>query len=459
MRTVRANLILCLLLCVIHLPVIAQLQPVYSFQQDDTVLRKNYYDQTIKKKELLLASVGKEYAKDYKAIYDDQFKEIGGFWKSSRAVTSPGIYNYLQSVVQNIISVNPELKGTDARIVFTRDWWPNAVSMGDGSVAINAGLFIFMSSEAELAFIICHELAHYYLGHTPEKIKKYVETINSDAYQAELKRIAKTTYGAGGQLEAFAKSTAFGSHRHSRESEAAADKQAYLFLKRTGYDIGAIRSALEMLDRIDDTSVYKPLNLAQVFNTKEYPFRKKWIEKESAIFAQVNDNSSFTAQEKDSLKTHPDCTKRIALLADSINAATGGKKFMVNENLFSQLKKDLFLEITEECYRAKNLSRNLYYSLLLLQAEENKDIAVYSIARCLNDLFDKQKNHKLGTAVDTESKSFPEDYNLLLRMLERIRLDEMAGLNYAFCNEHAAVMKDFPGFDKELIKAKKSKDQ
>ena len=437
------------------LPLAARLQPVYSFQKDDTLLRKKYFEQTSKKRELILASVGKEHAKDYKEIYEDQFKEIGGLWQSTRPVTSPEAHNYLQSVVQKIIAANPELKGTDARIVFTRDWWPNAVSMGDGSIAINAGLFVFMSNEAELAFVICHELSHYYLEHTPKKIKKYVETITSDEYQAELKRIIKTTYGAGKQLEEFAKSAAFGSHRHSREFEAAADKQGYLFLKNTGYDAGAIRTTLELLDRIDDTSLYKPLNLEQVLNTAEFPFRKKWIQKESAIFAQVEDNSSLTAKEKDSLKTHPDCTKRIALLADSINAAGTGKKFQVNEKQFNQLKKDLFLEVAEECYRSKNLGRNLYYNLLLLQAGENKEIAVYSIARCLNELFDKQKEHKIGITVDTESKGAPGDYNLLLRMLNRIRLDEIASLNKAFCNAHVAEMKEVTGFEKEFTKAKK----
>jgi hypothetical protein len=438
---------------------IARLQPVYTFHKDDTLLRKKYFEQTAKKKELVLASVGKEHAKEYKDIYEDQFEEIGGLWKSTRPVTSPEAHNYLQSVVQKIIAANPELKGTDARIVFTRDWWPNAVSMGDGSIAINAGLFVFMSNEAELAFVICHELSHYYLEHTPKKIKKYIETVTSDEYQAELKRISKTTYGAGKQLEEFARSAAFGSHRHSREFESAADKQGYLFLKNTGYDLTAIRTTLEMLDRIDDTSLYQPLNLSQVLNLAEYPFRKKWIQKESAIFAQVEDNSSLTDKEKDSLKTHPDCTKRIALLTDEINAAGAGKSFQVNEKLFNQLKKDLFLEVNEECYGNKRLGRNLYYSLSLLQAGESKELAVYSVARCFNELYEKQREHKLGNTVDTEAKGYSEDYNLLLRMLSRLRLEEIAALNSAFCNEYAAIMKDFPGFEKELIKAKKSKEQ
>jgi len=440
------------------MPFAVQSQSVYSFQKDDTVLRKNYYDQSVKKKELLLASAAKEKAKEYKNIYEQQFEAIDELWKSSRPVTSPEAHAYLQSIVKKIIAANPELKETDARVVFTRDWWPNAVSMGDGTIAINAGLVIYMNNEAELVFVLCHELSHYYLEHTQKAIRKYVETVSSDAYQSELRRLSKTTYGANKQLEELAKSMAFNSRRHSRDNEAAADRQAFLFMKKTGYDCGAIKTCLELLDKVDDSLLHKPLDIQQAFNFTEYPFKKKWIQKESAIFSQVDDNSSLSKKEKDSLKTHPDCARRILLLIDSIQS-TPGKKFLVNEKLFNQLKEDFFPEITEECYRERNLSRNLYYSLLLLEAQDNTSGAIYSIARCLNQLFDYQKNHKLGLTVEIEDKGYPEDYNLLLRMLSRLRLEEIASLNYYFCSHRLPEMKDYPGFEEEMNKARKRKEE
>lgn len=307
--------------------------------------------------------------------------------------------------------------------------------------------------------MLCHELAHYYLEHTPKSIKKYVETINSDEYQKELKRLSKTVYGVNQQLEKFARSLAFDSRRHNRDNEAAADRQAFLFMKKTGYDCGAIKTSLELLDKVDDSSLFKPLELQQLLNLPDYPFKKKWIQDESSIFSQVEDNSSLSKKEKDSLKTHPDCNKRISLLIESIGMTEPGKKFIAGENTFNQLKKDFFLEIMEECYREKKLSRNLYYSLLLLQSQENTPVAVYSVARCLNRIFEMQKDHKLGLTVDTEHKAHPADYNLLLRMLSRMRLEELARLNYSFCNKHLAAMKDYPGFEEEMNKSGKIKEQ
>ena len=183
------------------LPSPAQLNTGYSFQQDDKNLKHNYYEQSAKKKTSFLGNVQKEYAADYKKIYEEQFKEIASLWQSDRSVTSPVEHQYLQSIVEKIIIVNPELKNTDARIIFSRDYWPNAYSMGDGTIAINAGLLVFLDNEAELVFVLCHELAHYYLQHTPLAIRKYVETVNSESFQKELKRIAKTEFGVNRRLQ------------------------------------------------------------------------------------------------------------------------------------------------------------------------------------------------------------------------------------------------------------------
>jgi Zn-dependent protease with chaperone function len=456
----KKNYLLFFLACFIYFPGLAQLQPVYSFQKDDTVLKKSYFEQSIRKKDLLLASLNTQYAKDYKEIYDDQFKEIGSLLQSTRSVTAPKAHNYLQSILQKIITANPELKETDVRVIFSRDWWPNAYSLGEGTITINAGLMIFLDNEAQLVFVLCHELAHYYLQHTPKAIKKYVETIHSESFKNEIKRLSKEEYRVNQQLGVLIKSLAFDSRQHSRSNEAEADLQAFNFMKKTGYDCSAIKTGLELLDKIDDSSLYKHLDAEQVFNFSEYPFKKKWIQKESAIFSQLDENDSpLSLAEKDSLKTHPDCSKRILLLTDSLEkVGSAGKKFLVDEKIFNELKKDFVVEIIEQCYRNDNLSRNLYYSLLLLQGNENVPMAVYSVTRCLNDIYENQKNHKLGLMIDLENKVYPGDYNLLLRMLSRLRLEEIATLNYYFCKQYYEQMKDYSGFIEEMKRIQKIKN-
>ena len=436
----------------------AKSQDAYSFWKDDIALRKKFYDESMQKKHSTLAALSKQYAKDYKEIYDHQFGEIEDLWNSTRPVTFPEVHNYLQTIVKKIIAANPELQSTDARVVFTRDDWPNAVSMGDGSIVINGGLVIFLNNEAELAFVICHELSHYYLDHTNKSIKRIVDLYNSEAFTKEVKRLSKQEYGAGKEFDELMKKMAFGSRRHSRENEAEADRQAFLFMKNTGYDCNAIVSCLQILDQVDDSSIYKPLLAEASFNFDEYPFKKKWIQKESVLFGAMSDASPVTQKERDSLKTHPDCSIRILQLQDAIKKMPAGKNFLVDEKFFYRLKKDFFPEITEQEFRNDNLTRNLYNSLLMLQNGDHTSLAVYSIVRDLNILFQKQKDHKLGN-IEKETRSYPADYNLLLRMVDRLKLDEIAAINNYFCKKYESQMEGYDGFAEEKRTAQKNFSQ
>ena len=270
------SFILCLLSV---LSISAHSQGSYSFWKDDTLLRRRFLDESRQKKQALINSASGQYAKDYKEVYGLEFEGIEDMWKGTGVVTAPEVNKYLQAIVKKIVAANPELRNTDARIVFTRDDLPNAASMGDGSIAINGGLLIFLNNEAELAFIICHEMSHYYLDHTNKSIKKLVELYNSDEFKKEVKRISKQEYGAGKELNELVKKMMFGTRRHTRENEAEADRQAFHFLKNTGYDMNGIISCLQVLDEIDDSLIHKPFVPEATFNFDEYPFKRKWIQK------------------------------------------------------------------------------------------------------------------------------------------------------------------------------------
>lgn len=433
----------------------AQLKPVYHFQVDDSLQKKEYYAQGSEQQKKLIGSLSKEYREDFKYIYEGRFELVSELFKGTKTVTDRKAHQYLQQVLKDITDVNPELKALTIRLLFSRDSWPNAYSIGEGTLVVNAGLFVYLENEAQLVYIICHELAHLCLDHSNKRIKQNVETLNSEVFKKEIKRISKQEYNAGRQLDSLVKNISYGFLRHNRESEEEADRYAFRFMKKTNYDCKAIISCLQLLDKADDSSFYKPLALEQVFNFNEYPFKKRWVQKESVLFGQmVNDDSPLSAKEKDSLKTHPDCDKRIDLLRDSVQGIKPGKLFITDESYFNQLKKDFLVEITEQLFKKTALSRNLYLSLQMLQQKENLQFAVLSVARCLNKLYEAQKNHWLGTVTTKESRDYPQDFNLLLRMIDRLKLDEIADLNFNFCRYYQVLMEGYRGFDEEFKKAR-----
>lgn len=414
--------------------------------QDDTSVNTRFRAHSQKLKSEKLASLGNPYRSDYQKLYTTQFEEIDQFWQGNRAITDPDLVSYLNRITGIILSANPQLSDPNLRIAITRDWWPNAYSLGDGTIGINAGLFIFLENEAQLAFIICHELAHYQLDHTGRSIRQYVETINSETYQRELKRLKNETYRVNQQLEALADKFVWSSRRHRREHEAEADRMALRWLRNTGYDLQSVETCLRLLNRIDDSTRYALPALQAVFDFPDYPFRQRWVQEESKIFAAL-DESKEQKPDRDSLRTHPDCEQRIAWLQDSIVA--GGKLYLADETAFQKWKAGLMPEMLEYSFQRKELSRHLYLALQLMQDEKYERYAAFSVARCLNLLFEQQQRHLLGKVIDTEGPEHSAGYNLLLRLLGRIRLQELANLSFHFCRRHKELVMDWPEFVKE----------
>lgn len=438
-----------------------QLKPVYDFQKDDTLIKRSFYNKSLALTELqlnALKNIDKETKEQYKRIFYERLDEIKDLLLSSRSVTNLSTHNYLQSVLTKITDANPELKNMEIRLLFTRDWWPNAYSVGDGTLAVNAGLFLYLNNEAELAFILCHELAHYYLDHSGKAIKKYIETVSGAEFKAEMKRIAKLQTRQNQAYDQLLKKSVFDNRRHTRDKEAEADKWAMQFLRNTGYaGIGA-KNALQKLDTLDEAAFITNVNLKQFFSFESYPFKDKWIKTETSIFSELSDEdaSGLTQKERDSLKTHPDCLKRIELINEAIKNING-KLFLVNESKFNQIRKDFKAEIVDYCFATQKLSRHLYYCLQMIDDPQYRPLALLGIARTLNNIYQAQKDHKVGNMIDIESRHYPKDYNLLLRMLSRIRLEEILNINYLFCKNNEQEMKDYTGFNEELKLIEKNK--
>ena len=77
---------------------------------------------------------------------------------------------------------------------------------------------------------------------------------------------------------------AFKSLRHSREFETEADSVGLRFLSNTNYDCKESLSCLGILDEIDEEKMDYSRQLPKLFSFAGYPFKNRWIEKETAFF-------------------------------------------------------------------------------------------------------------------------------------------------------------------------------
>lgn len=402
-----------------------------------TVPLKNLEQRHQKLLSNLSGSLKKELTSEYQKRYD-YLKEL---YSPQELITDSSTIHYLETISKKIIRSNPELQSISTSIHFARAWWPNAVSYGDGTILFNINLFSRLENEAQAAFILCHELAHYYLDHSNETIRQYVSLVHSDAFQKQLKTIQQSGYRQNRQLDQLENKLNYSNRKHSRDKELEADSMAVQFLAKTGYDMRAAISCLGLLDSIDKEKFAGSLQLEKQFHFSSYPFRQKWIRVPGRTLSELKAEQvqEENTEEQDSLKTHPDCTKRIAALESEVHRTyhVSQQLFLVDETMFQALKNRFDAEQIQYCLDKQEISRALFYSLLLFnQFPENPWLAA-TIGDCLNQLYQAQQEHRIGKLIDLPGSSNNPEYEQLLRFLQQVRLDELASLSYHFMQQHA----------------------
>lgn len=380
-------------------------------------------------------------------MYKGRFDFINEMFTDKEFIYTDETNRYLYAIVNEIFKSNPELKNLGTHFLFSRAYWPNAFSTGEGTIVFNIGLFIKLKNESQVAFALCHELAHLYLNHSNKAIEQYITTLYSDEFQAKLKALKKQQYEKNKELDKLEKVVAFSSRRHGRQHESEADSIGLLFMKNTGFDITESVGCLTILDNIDKDTYNTEEGLRSIFNFTDYPFQNKWVKKEEGFFG-ISLETKETDKEEDSLKTHPACKVRIAKLNPEVEKAKNiaSKKFVVDEVTFKKLKQLFSFEVLPFCYNSKSISRCLYYAMELYSQYPDNAYIVTTIGKCFNLFYEHQKNHTLNTITSLPSPLGEKNYNTLLEFIQNLKLQEMAAIGYFFLKQHEnkfAEDKDF----------------
>ena len=413
-------------------------------------------------------TIRQNYLKDSAFITGQNKKQIIGFYrerhqfladmfKDKEFINNPEADSYLNALVTQIFNSNPQLKQLGTRFLFSRVFWPNAFSTGEGTIVFNIGLFAKLNNESQVVFVLCHELAHLYLDHSTKSILQYVNTVNSKDFQEQLKEIRKSKYEINKQLEKLEKGLVFKSRRHGREHETDADSVGLSFMQNTGYNVKEALTGLDMLDTIDKETYAADTGLQRWFSFTEYPFNKKWLKKEEGFFGGVPDKS-ITTKEKDSLKTHPDCKARIEKLTPDVVKMynPGSSNFLVSEIQFNAFKNSFKFEVVEFCFVSKRISRCLYYALELLETNPDNAYLVTIIGKCFNEMYINQKEHTLNRVVDLPSPYADKNYDVLTQFIQNISLNNMASLGFYFLNSYKTKMAGSVDFEKILTISSKN---
>lgn len=427
-------------------PTLAQ-EKVFVPANESATLRKSISTSLEKQYQLDIASLPSENKKDLLKIYKQRWDNIQQKFDKNEIYTNLQAQQYLDALVAEIVKTNPLLQNKPFKCYFSKSGIPNAEYLGEGLILFNMGLFSRLSNESQAAFVLCHELSHFYLRHSENSIQKYVATINSEEVQKQLRDIKKSEYGKREELEKLLKGMAFDSRRHGRDHESGADSMAIEFMRNTHFDMAESLSTLALLDSIDTDTLKTDVTLQKMFNFKEYPFQKKWIAKEEGL---LGGHAKLTQDESlaDSLKTHPDCKKRIQILDPMIQKYYAGTtlKNPVNQEKFRALINTFRYEIIEYTFASDNYTKSLQYAMELWQSHPSDPYLVTQIGKIFNGFYNAQKNHMLGKVSELPAPFFASNYNLLLQFVQNLFREDYAAISYRFLKQYASQMENYPLF-------------
>ncbi len=364
--------------------------------------------------------------------YSERFETTNEKIAKGHILTSPKIDQYLESILGDIFRANSGLPQNELRVLLARYPWPNASQLGEGTILLNIGLVTHLENESQLAFVLCHEIAHYVLDHVDNSVRKRIAILESKATKKQMEEIERTEYGARAKAMALLKEISYDARRHSRSHEIQADSLALELLMRTTYDASEALKCLGILDNIDEEDSTK-LRFAEVFASKDFPFNNAWLTVQQNPFGNATVKSEW---EEDSLKTHPDCAQRISVLVPRLEGYHKNGSAAKPSEEFALLQKTCLFELARGYYHFDDIGHCLAESILRHQEYPKNSYFVGIVGMCLNRLHNAQKVHELGKYTAMPDEELPPQYNLTLNFIQNLKLSELAKIGYYFLKAH-----------------------
>jgi predicted Zn-dependent protease len=154
-------------------------------------------------------------------------------------IKDPDLSQYLNAMGKKIAAYAPG-GAPDIEVFGVRDSVINAFAMPGGYIGVHTGLIVTSGTEAELAGVLAHEIAHVTQRHIAQGLTQQQQSSHLALATLAASILAAMTPGGGqaamgiaafGQAAAVAQQLGF-----SRDAEHEADRSGFEMLRKAGYD-------------------------------------------------------------------------------------------------------------------------------------------------------------------------------------------------------------------------------
>lgn len=347
----------------------------------------------------------KEFYK-FSAFYLNQFLNSGA------VLYGDSISSYCQDIVDILLKDDDELSQVIKVYTVKSDLF-NAFCTANGILFVTTGLISEIENEAQLAFVLAHEIVHYKNDHI---IGQYIEkekiSKNKDSYRKE---------SVSDQLKKFS--------NYNKDQELEADSVGFLeYFSKTDYDQ---REAYHLFNVMKYS--YLPF--------EELPFEVGFLETDSLkipnnlLPSEINMISAEDDYD-DSESTHPNIKKRKVQI-ESLVSSTEGKKFLFPESRFNHVQKLARYESCRLSLINKNFPESIYSAFLLKKVYNDSVYHKQVVAKSLLNAAIYKNEGKYRAYTDVKSAEDVEgESHVVSYLLEGMEAEELSTLAAAYGYEN-----------------------
>lgn len=334
---------------------------------------------------------------------------IDYYYRSGRISFNNPLYSYINKIVDQLLIDDVELR-KKVRFYIVNNTEFNASTTLNGTIFINIGLLAKIENEAQLAFVLAHEISHYTHHHILETfIEKTKYSKEKDLFKNlnyDLKLLHMTQY--------------------SRENELTADRGAVEdYISKSGYNSQAAYDLCNYLLHSDQSlgenhSVYK------LFETDNFKIDDKLILKELV-------QNSLSEAYNDSISTHPNTQKRKENLDSILSVLPQVDKtfFVISQTEFDVVQKAARYELTHLYLQQQLFEEAICNSNFIMQTYNDKEFAETTIGIALQQLA-QYKSHDDFYLIHKSYKMIQGSSQSVYYLTENMNNEEIAvtALNY-----------------------------
>jgi Zn-dependent protease with chaperone function len=305
---------------------------------------------------------------------------------SGRILFNDPLTIYVNKVADELLKNDKALRA-ELKIFVIKNSSVNAHAFDKGYIFINVGLLAQLENEAQLAYILAHEITHVSKKHS---LKQYINDIklekSSDDYErgSEIKMLNKYSY--------------------SKDQETEADVEGLAIMKKSGYSIKTIIRAFDVLQYS-----YLPFELPEF--KKDFFEHKHLALPDTLILKKVQDIKANEDYD-DSKSSHPNIRKRRASVEIDlkVNDEANRKKYLVSEDEFKKVRENARFELCRNYLMERDYVNAIYASYILLEKYPNNVYLKRTIAQALYNLSTVKTGVKKVNRISISgSKSYKRD--------------------------------------------------